>query len=286
MTEDRPGLTTTTRPPLPGGTRVHRLYSGLRPKSPRALDPLPLDQLPDSAHLLTRKGQELRARVLPLDEPGDTGHALIFGAITDNCLVRLHSRCLYGDALGSQDCDCGPELERTMDLIQQAGAGVLIYLEQEGRGAGLMTKARGLGLCDQLGVDTFTAYSLLGVEPDSRCYESAGRSLAGLGLSSVQLLTNNERKVQALQRAGLRVHAIPLHPRPQSTKAAKYLTAKRRHDKHSLPRHYRSRTLIPAMTAVVASAAGLVAWNGLPMLGGFIALACAAIAAVGITGAH
>ncbi|WP_328395162.1 hypothetical protein [Nocardia sp. NBC_00416] len=74
-------------------------------------------------------------RVLAVDGNPDLGHLLIFGWPDDGCLVRVHSRCLYGEALGSQDCDCGPELHKSVDLFQEAGSGILVYLEQEGRGA-------------------------------------------------------------------------------------------------------------------------------------------------------
>src|SRR5690606_37209445 len=97
------------------------------------------DLRPD--HQFSRNGTQLRVQVRELDSGADGGHLLVFGELGERPLVRVHSRCLYGDALGSDDCDCGPELALSMDLIQAEGGGVLVYLEQEGRGAGLVWKA-------------------------------------------------------------------------------------------------------------------------------------------------
>ncbi|MEU6584847.1 GTP cyclohydrolase II [Nocardia sp. NPDC046763] len=178
------------------------------------------------------------------------GHVLVFGHPGDGCLVRIHSRCLYGDALQSVDCDCGPELELAMDLIQdEDGQGVLIYLEQEGRGEGLVVKAMGLRTGEQTGADTFDAYRMLGHPIDSRSYGHAADALSDLGLREVRLMTNNPDKVQAVQDAGLKVEAVPLVTEPRSERAALYMEAKRRTTNHSYPRPagegsagFRSRT--------------------------------------------
>ncbi|MFI6865671.1 GTP cyclohydrolase II [Nocardia sp. NPDC050406] len=189
-------------------------------------------------HSLTRKGREIQIQVMEVTADPTIGHLLVFGELGDNPLVRLHSRCLYGDALRSDDCDCGAELELTMDMIQAEGAGVLVYLEQEGRGAGLIAKARGLRLSEEYGVDTFTSYRMLGVDVDSRSYTRAAESLrSGLDLAAVRLLTNNPDKVEALRAAGLRVEVVPLRTRPRSERAKHYLEAKRIHAGHLLHRH-------------------------------------------------
>ncbi|MFJ9370445.1 GTP cyclohydrolase II [Nocardia sp. NPDC101769] len=165
------------------------------------------------------------------------GHVLVFGHPGDGCLVRIHSRCLYGDVLQSDDCDCGPELELAMDLIQdEDGQGVLIYLEQEGRGEGLVVKAMGLRTGEQTGADTFDAYRMLGHPIDSRCYDHAADALSDLGLREVRLMTNNPDKVQAVQDAGLKVEAVPLVTEPRSERAARYMEAKRRTTNHGYPR--------------------------------------------------
>ncbi|GAA5051165.1 GTP cyclohydrolase II [Nocardia callitridis] len=194
-----------------------------------------VSDLVDTDHRFGRKGHDLRVRVRELNSDGERGHLLVFGAVTDGCLVRVHSRCLYGEALGSDDCDCGPELEKSLDLIQRAGAGVLIYLEQEGRGAGLIAKARGYRESELSGTDTFTSYEALGYPVDARTYSASARSLVELGLRSVQLLTNNPAKVQALEQAGLTVTVVPLSTRALSDRARDYLEAKRRHRKHWIP---------------------------------------------------
>ncbi|MFI6957824.1 GTP cyclohydrolase II [Nocardia sp. NPDC050408] len=199
--------------------------------------------LDETGHRLTRRGRELQVGVVPIPHGVDGGHALVFGqathgspVISDGCLVRIHSRCLYGDALRSDDCDCGPELDMAMDMIQNEGAGVLIYLEQEGRGAGLINKARGLQTSERFDIDTFTSYARLELSADSRSYELAAQCLRDLGLTSVRLLTNNPDKVEPLEQAGLTVTRVPLHTWPRSERARKYLQAKRRHRGHQIPR--------------------------------------------------
>lgn len=219
------------------------------------------DLLADTDHSLTRKGVELRVRVLAL--PGhDGGHALIFGEVErhPNPLVRIHSRCLYGDALQSADCDCGPELDRAMDEIQREGAGVLIYLEQEGRGAGLVIKAKGLRMSEQTGIDTFTSYQTLVSHTDLRSYDTAAECLRGLGLTSVRLLTNNPAKVRALRAAGTAVRMLPIPSLPRTAREYRYLNDKRRKGGHLLPRVIGTEQLAAALvvtTAVVASGAAM-----------------------------
>lgn len=194
----------------------------------------------DTGHRLTRRGRELHVQVMPIPNDVDGGHALIFGGTPkDDCLVRIHSRCLYGDALRSDDCDCGPELDKAMNRIQAAGRGILIYLEQEGRGAGLVNKAMGLHTSEELEVDTFESYKELGLDADSRSYKLAADALRELGVKKVQLLTNNPEKVQALELAGLEVIRVPLHTYPRSERARQYLDAKRRKRGHQVQQHSR-----------------------------------------------
>ncbi|MFI1916495.1 GTP cyclohydrolase II [Nocardia sp. NPDC020380] len=172
---------------------------------------------------------------IPGEQPG---HALIFGSgsIGDGCLVRIHSRCLYGDALESDDCDCGPELTLSMDMIHAERGGVLIYLEQEGRGAGLSSKARGYRLSQNENLDTFASFERLGYDPDSRHYRDAAITLKALGLTTVRLLTNNPDKIAHLTGEGLCVQHVPLLTVPRSRRARRYLTAKRERRGHALPR--------------------------------------------------
>lgn len=186
-------------------------------------------------HRFVRNGRETPLEVSAVAGRPELGHVLVFGRPADGCLVRIHSRCLYGEALDSQDCDCGPELRKSLDLIQEAGAGVLVYLEQEGRGAGLIAKAQGYRVAERTGADTFTAYRSLGLPEDARSYAPAAESLRTLGLTRVRLLTNNPDKVEALRSAHIEVAVEPLFTPPLSERAAAYLEAKRRHRGHWIP---------------------------------------------------
>ncbi|NOS88969.1 MAG: GTP cyclohydrolase II [Methylococcaceae bacterium] len=138
--------------------------------------------------------------------------AFYMGAVTDahDVLVRIHSECFTGDVLGSLRCDCGEQLDRSLQLIAAQGTGVLVYLRQEGRGIGLMQKLMAYNLQDQ-GYDTVDANLLLGHGADERDYSLAARILEDLGVKSVRLMTNNPLKISAMQAEGIQVHArVPL----------------------------------------------------------------------------
>ena len=153
--------------------------------------------------------------------------AFIFGeSIVDGCLVRVHSSCLYGDVFRACDCDCGNQLVRSIDIIQKEGSGVIIYLDQEGRGYGLANKAKGTLLTQTKQLDTFEAYSALGLEKDAREYSAAVRILRHLGLNSVRLLTNDPLKILALESAGIHVERIPVMI-PPTVDTKDYLLAKK-----------------------------------------------------------
>ncbi len=121
-------------------------------------------------------------------------------------LVRIHSECLTGDALGSRRCDCGDQLERSLALIAAEGSGMVVYLRQEGRGIGLGNKIRAYALQDK-GMDTVEANTCLGFEPDERTYDVAAAILRQEHVLAVRLLTNNPAKVEGLTAAGIRVVA-------------------------------------------------------------------------------
>ncbi|MFM8897405.1 MAG: 3,4-dihydroxy-2-butanone-4-phosphate synthase [Actinomycetota bacterium] len=126
-------------------------------------------------------------------------------------LVRVHSECLTGDVLGSMRCDCGSQLQRAMELIEESGAGLIIYLrDQEGRGIGLSEKIRAYELQDQ-GLDTVEANLALGHDVDERDFNDAAEILRSLGILNVTLLTNNPIKLQTLQDAGIHVTSQTLH---------------------------------------------------------------------------
>lgn len=131
--------------------------------------------------------------------------ALVMGDIhTAPPLVRIHSQCLTGDVFGSLRCDCRLQLELALEKIAQAGAGILLYEQQEGRGIGLMAKLKAYELQDQ-GLDTVEANVELGYAADCRAYELPGEVLKLLGVTSVRLITNNPDKVAAIESAGITV---------------------------------------------------------------------------------
>jgi GTP cyclohydrolase II len=165
---------------------------------------------------------------------GNRPCAAVFGEPTDGCLVRIHSRCVYGEIFESVDCDCRDQLRQSMAMMRKAGAGVLIYLDQEGRGAGLLAKARGYQLTQTTGLDTFSSYRMLGLPEDARTYEDAVAILRGLNLKRVRLLTNNPAKVAALSTAEVQVEQQRFLVRGQSREARRYLAAKARYG-HTIP---------------------------------------------------
>lgn len=125
-------------------------------------------------------------------------------------LVRIHSECLTGDAFSSLKCDCGPQLNATMQAIQQEGCGAILYLRQEGRGIGLTNKIRAYALQDQ-GHDTLDANLILGLPADARTYEMCKPMLDYVGISKLRLLTNNPDKLSYLEDLGFEVvERIPL----------------------------------------------------------------------------
>ena len=116
----------------------------------------------------------------------------------ENVLTRVHSSCLTGDSLGSLRCDCGPQLRKSMTMIEEEGLGVLIYMQQEGRGIGLTNKLRAYQLQDG-GLDTYDANIALGLPADERDYEVSAAMLTKVGVGDIRLITNNPAKVEALQ---------------------------------------------------------------------------------------
>jgi GTP cyclohydrolase II len=148
-------------------------------------------------------------------------------------LVRLHSECLTGDALGSLKCDCGPQLDAAIAAIAEGGWGILLYLRQEGRGIGLVNKLRAYALQDQ-GFDTVDANTRLGFAIDARDFRTAGRMLQLLGQRRIRLLTNNPAKVAALETAGVTVTERVRHALPPNPHNERYLATKRDRTGHQL----------------------------------------------------
>lgn len=183
-------------------------------------------------------------RVADVDFPSKYGHfrikayestldgkchlAVVKGEIAkqENVLVRVHSECLTGDALGSLRCDCGEQLAAALRHIEQEGGGVVLYMRQEGRGIGLANKMRAYALQDQ-GKDTVEANVLLGFAPDLRDYGIGAQILADLGLTTIRLLTNNPAKRAGLEGHGLKiVERVPLEVHANKFNR-RYLTVKK-----------------------------------------------------------
>jgi GTP cyclohydrolase II len=141
-------------------------------------------------------------------------------------LVRIHSQCLTGDVFGSIKCDCGPQLHRTMEMIEAEGRGAIVYQQQEGRGIGIINKIRAYALQDE-GADTVEANERLGFAVDLRDYRQCAEILFDLGLCQVKVISNNPDKLSALEEAGLQVlERIPIEVVTQQP-AAHYLRVKR-----------------------------------------------------------
>ncbi|MET8165096.1 GTP cyclohydrolase II [Streptomyces sp. NPDC005329] len=196
--------------------------------TPRARVRVPL-RFPDGysvdAELVTfhglADGQEHIAVVLGEPAPGATP------------LVRLHSECLTGDVFGSARCDCGPQLREAVERIAGTG-GVLLYLRQEGRGIGLYNKLDAYALQDQ-GLDTYEANAALGLPEDDRDYTAAAQMLRALGITSLDLLSNNPDKAGQLRDLGIDVHdRVPtgVFTTPHNVR---YLRAKVLQTQHTLP---------------------------------------------------
>jgi GTP cyclohydrolase II len=153
--------------------------------------------------------------------------ALVMGDIHSTPpLVRIHSQCLTGDVFGSLRCDCRQQLEMALSMIGLAGAGVLLYELQEGRGIGLMAKLQAYQLQDQ-GLDTVEANEELGFKADHRGFQLPAEVLRALGLDAVRLLSNNPQKVAALEFAGIRVvERVPCEVEPHAA-SERYLNTKK-----------------------------------------------------------
>jgi 3,4-dihydroxy 2-butanone 4-phosphate synthase/GTP cyclohydrolase II len=159
---------------------------------------------------------------------GEQHLALVKGEVAgkDNVLVRVHSECLTGDVFHSLRCDCGEQLQAAVDLIEEEGLGVLLYMAQEGRGIGLLNKLRAYELQEQ-GRDTVEANVELGFAPDLRDYGIGAQILVDLGLTSIRIMTNNPRKLVGLEGYGLTVtERVPLEVKPTEANL-RYLQVKK-----------------------------------------------------------
>lgn len=202
----------------------------------------------DTAHLTIATRAQLpvtaseSAQIIAFRSPHDLREhaALIIGEQSGNHvpLVRLHSECLTGDVLGSLKCDCGPQLDASLDAMasearEQGGWGILLYMRQEGRGIGLINKLRAYQLQDQ-GFDTVEANQRLGLPDEARDFPVAARMLDLLGAREIRLMTNNPKKVEALEAAGVSIKQRVPHELPAGPHNARYLATKRDKSGHLL----------------------------------------------------
>jgi GTP cyclohydrolase II len=164
---------------------------------------------------------------------GETHVALVRGEIGngENVITRVHSACLTGDLFHSARCDCGQQLRAAMQRIVEEGRGVLLYLDQEGRGIGLVNKIRAYALQEQ-GLDTVEANRALGFRDDERDYAVAAHMLMSLGVQSVRLITNNPEKIRQLTQHGVKVAGRIPHVIPPNVHNRFYLETKARRSGH------------------------------------------------------
>jgi 3,4-dihydroxy 2-butanone 4-phosphate synthase/GTP cyclohydrolase II len=161
--------------------------------------------------------------------------ALLKGDIgpEDEVLVRVHSECLTGDVFGSERCDCGHQLHRAMEMVDEAGKGIIVYMHQEGRGIGLVNKIRAYELQEH-GKDTVEANISLGFKADLRDYGIGAQILADLGVKKMKLMTNNPKKIVGLEGYGLTVtDRVPIEIKPNESNI-KYLKTKKKKMGHLL----------------------------------------------------
>lgn len=188
------------------------------------------------AHDISVDGRPAPVRVYSSFGADPTLHAniaVVYNGVESGSLVRIHSKCTYSEVFASRECDCGWQLQMSRHLLTLRG-GALIYLDQEGRGAGLRAKAEAYRMHQEDGLDTFQAYEKLGLPPDPRDYADAAHFLKERGVGWVRLLTNNPGKIAALEETGIKVERVPLQATPTPVNVA-YLEAKKRHGHLLLP---------------------------------------------------
>ncbi len=191
-------------------------------------------QLVAVADLPSRFGEfQICGFISPCDQKEHT--AIIKGDVVDKegVVTRVHSECLTGDVMGSKRCDCRDQLLESLKIIEKEGAGIVLYLRQEGRNIGLTEKIKAYALQDK-GLDTIDANIHLGYQPDERDYGIAANCLKNLKVKSIKLLTNNPEKIQQLMAAGIKIdERLPLIIEPSEYSRA-YLETKAARSGHLL----------------------------------------------------
>lgn len=189
--------------------------------------------------------------------------AIIHGDVTngEDIPVRVHSECLTGDALGSLRCDCRDQLEAALVTIGQLEKGIVLYMRQEGRGIGLLNKIRAYGLQDQ-GYDTVEANLALGFRDDEREYSSAAHMLFSLKVKSIQLMTNNPKKVNDLTKHGVKVNKRIPHILPTNEYNRFYLETKAAKSGHLIDfngkQHLKEQSDLPIVEGMTEKQVALV----------------------------
>jgi len=180
-------------------------------------------------------GGEFKAIVYESEVDNNQHIALVKGEWDeeDEVLVRVHSECLTGDALGSERCDCGEQLHAAMAMVEQEGRGVIVYMRQEGRGIGFLNKMKAYALQDE-GKDTVEANEALGFKPDLRDYGVGAQIIRDLGIRKMRLMTNNPKKIIGLEGYGLIIRGrVPIEVKP-SRRNVSYLKTKQKKLGHML----------------------------------------------------
>jgi len=186
--------------------------------------PVPLEGAPDTEFVVFRGGEGLRDQVAIIVGKPDLGRTVP---------VRLHSACLTGDLFGSLKCDCGDQLRDTVEWMASNGGGILLYLDQEGRGNGIANKMRAYRL-QSMGWDTYDADEVLGFDLDQRRFDFAATMLKQLGVTSIDVMTNNPVKIAAMSEAGIDVRSERRVIGRATDHNVRYLASKRDRAGHAI----------------------------------------------------
>ncbi len=227
-------LVQDTREALPLAARENLTLIPGEVATPHVMELATLDNVV-AARVPMQAAQEGRLHIFRPEDGGEEHYAIEIGRPDRSkpVLARLHSACFTGDVLGSLKCDCGPQLNAALAAMGANGAGVLLYLNQEGRGIGLANKMRAYALQDQ-GFDTVEANHRLGFEDDERDFRLGAQILQKMGFDSVRLLTNNPKKIAMMERCGVTVaERVPLQV-GQTPENEKYLAVKAAKSGHLL----------------------------------------------------